>query len=63
MLGDRANVAGGAWPIHEGRAVAIDIMMVQLDGVRRHAEAEEVQEGGKAVLAATERHDEAPVGA
>lgn len=49
--------------IHEGRAVVVDIMLVQLDGVRWHAEAEKVEQGGKAVLAAAERHDEAPVGA
>ncbi len=63
MGGDRADVAKSAGPIHERRAMPVDIMMVQLDGVRRHAEAEEVQEGGKAVLAATERHDETPVSA
>ena len=63
MIGDRANIGRRARPIHEGRALAVDIMVMQLDGVRRHAEAEEVQEGGKAVLAATERHDEASVGA
>ena len=43
--------------------MAIDIMVMQLDRVCRHAEAEEVEQGGKAVLAATECHDEAPVGA
>jgi hypothetical protein len=63
MVGDRADIGGGARPIHQGRAVAIDIMVMQLDRVCRHAEAEEVEQGGKAVLAATERHDEAPVGA
>ncbi len=62
MLGDRADIDGGARPIHEGRAVAVDIMVMQLDRVCRHAEIEEVEQGGKAVLAATECHDEAPVG-
>ena len=63
MLGDRAGIGGDARPIHEGRAVAIDIMVMQLDRVCRHAEAEEVEQGGKAGLAATACHDEAPVGA
>ena len=63
MVGDRADIGRRARPIHEGRAVTIDIMMMQLDRVCRHAEAEEVEYGGKAVLAATECHDEAPVGA
>ena len=63
MLADRVDVAGCAGPIHERRALAVDIMMVQLDRVSGHARIEEVQEGGKAVLAATERNDEAPVGA
>src|SRR3546814_7795708 len=38
-------------------------MVMQLDRVRRHAKTEKVKEGGKAVFAATERDDEAPVGA
>ena len=63
MLGDRADIGGRARPIHKGRAVAIDIMVMQLDRVCRYAEAEEVEQGGKAVLAPTERYDEAPVGA
>jgi len=61
MIDDRADIGAGARPIHEGRATAIDIMMMQLDRLWRNAEIEEQQEGGKAVLAAAERHDEPPV--
>jgi hypothetical protein len=50
MLGDRADIGWRARPIHEGRAVAIDIMVMQLDRVCRHAEAEKVEQGGKLSL-------------
>lgn len=63
MIGNRADIPCRARPIHEGWAVTVDIMMMQLDGVGGHAEAEKVKQGGEAVLAAAERHDEAPVGA
>ncbi len=38
-------------------------MVMLFDRVCRHAEGEEVKQSGKAVLAATEGHDEASVGA
>jgi len=60
---DRADVSGGAGPVHEAWPIAIDIMVVELDRVCRHADGEEVQQGGKAVLAAAERDDDAPIGA
>jgi hypothetical protein len=63
MLGDHAGIARCARPVHEGPAFAVEIMVMQFDRVPGHAKIEEVQEGGKAVLAATERNDEAPVGA
>lgn len=63
MCGDGADIPGGAGPIHEARALAIDIMVVELDVVRRHAEVEQMQQRGEAVLSAAERDDDAPVGA
>ena len=63
MGGDRADVAPGAGPIHEGRPSAIDIMVMEFDDVGGHAKVEEVEQGGEAVLAAAERNDDAPIGA
>src|SRR5271166_914139 len=58
-FGDRFAVGPRAWPIHERRALAtIHVVVPQLDLAFRYAEVEQVQQAGKAVFAARERHDD-----